>query len=68
LFYEKCLAIPDLSARGAFINRGQGWVARKLRKMLPKIRDDIMHSDLTAMLKGHDENIARVNAVLNEPH
>jgi nitronate monooxygenase len=68
LFYEKCLAIPDLSARGAFINRGQGWVTRKLRKMLPKIRDDIMHSDLTAMLKGHDENIARVNAVLNEPH
>jgi len=60
-FYEKCLAIPDLSERLAFINRGQGWVVRKLREKLPKIRDDAMHADLSAMLKTHEINIARAN-------
>jgi hypothetical protein len=63
-FYGKCLAISDLKERVAFINRGQGWVARKLREMLPRVRDDAMHAEFTAMLKGHDENIARANAVL----
>jgi nitronate monooxygenase len=58
-FYEKCLAIPDIDTRVAFINRGQGWVVKKLRQMLPKIRDDVMHADLAAMLAGHEENIRR---------
>ena len=44
-FYEKCLAIADLSQRAAFINRGQGWVVRRLREMLPRTRDDAMHAD-----------------------
>jgi nitronate monooxygenase len=60
-FYEKCLAIPDPAERIAFINRGQGWVARKLREMLPRIRDDAMHADLSAMLTTHEVNIARAN-------
>jgi len=63
-FYEKCMAIADLRARMAFLNRGQGWVARKLREMLPKTRDDAMHADFTAMLKSHEENIARANEAL----
>jgi nitronate monooxygenase len=58
-FYEKCLAIPDLPARIAFINRGQGWVVKKLREMLPKVRDDGLHADFTAMLVSHEENIKR---------
>ena len=64
-FYEKCLAIPDLAERIAFINRGQAWVARKLREMLPKIRDDAMHADLTAMLRIHETNISRADQELN---
>jgi nitronate monooxygenase len=64
-FYEKCLAIPDVSERVAFINRGQGWVVRKLREMVPKIRDDAMHADLSAMLKTHEINIARANQELD---
>ena len=64
-FYEKCLAIPDLGERVAFINRGQGWVVRKLQEALPKVRDDAMHADFTAMLKCHEENIVRVNAELS---
>lgn len=63
-FYEKCLAIGDLTERVAFINRGQGWVARKVRDMLPKVRDDAMHADLTAMLESHEENIARASAAI----
>ena len=60
-FYEKCMAIADLSERMAFLNRGQGWVARKLREILPKTRDDGMHADFSEMLKSHEDNIARTN-------
>ena len=63
-FYEKCLVIADPAERIAFINRGQGWVVRKLREMLPKVRDDAMHADLSAMLKTHEENIERANQAL----
>jgi len=58
-FYGKCLAIADLRERIAFINRGQGWVVRRVREMLPKIRDDAMHADFEAMLGTHEVNIAR---------
>ena len=39
-FYGKAMAIADLGERIAFLNRGQGWVVRKLREMLPRVRDD----------------------------
>jgi hypothetical protein len=65
-FYEKCLALPDLAERAAFINRGQGWVARKLRQTLPKISNGKMHADLSAMLHSHEDNIARTNAFLKD--
>jgi nitronate monooxygenase len=60
-FYEKCLAIGDLKERIAFINRGQGWVVKKLREMLPKVRENGMHADFTAMLVSHEENIRRAS-------
>jgi nitronate monooxygenase len=60
-FYEKCLVITDLKERIAFINRGQGWVVKKLREMLPKVRDDAMHADFKAMLESHEENIRRAS-------
>jgi superfamily I DNA/RNA helicase len=56
-FYGKAMAISDIPGRMAFLNRGQGWVVRKLRDMLPKIRDDALHADLAAMLSSHEENI-----------
>ena len=63
-FQEKCLAIEGMAERIAFLNRGQGWVVKKLREMLPKVRDDSLHRDLTEMLQSHEVNIARTNEVL----
>jgi len=63
-FQGKCLAIEGMPERLAFLNRGQGWVVRKLKEMLPKVRDDHLHSDLSAMLKSHETNIQRTNDVL----
>ncbi len=63
-FQEKAMAIEGLPERIAFLNRGQGWVVRKLREMLPKVRDDALHRDLAEMLQSHEANIARANEAL----
>lgn len=63
-FYAKAMAIPDLVNRLAFLNRSQGWVVRKLKALLPTIRDEAIYTDLAAMLASHERNIARVAAQL----
>jgi hypothetical protein len=63
-FYEKAMAIGDLLERVAFLNRGQGWVARKLRELLPRVRDPALNADLADMLQSHEDNIARANDVV----
>jgi hypothetical protein len=63
-FQEKALAIAGMPERIAFLNRGQGWVVKKLREMMPKVRDDGLHRDLTEMLGAHEVNIARANDAL----
>lgn len=60
-FFDKAAAIGDLRERVKFINRGQGWVVRELRKALPRIRDDALHAQMTAMLAGHEANIAKAS-------
>jgi hypothetical protein len=60
-FYEKAMAIENPGERIAFLNRGQGWVARKLRDMLPRVRDNRLHADLSEMLRSHEVNIALAN-------
>jgi hypothetical protein len=62
-FYGKAMAIADLGERIAFLNRGQGWVARKLREMLPRVRDNRLHTDLSEMLRSHEANIALADDV-----
>jgi hypothetical protein len=37
---------------------------RKLKEMLPKVRDDALHRDLLEMLQSHEANIRRANDVL----
>lgn len=60
-FYDRAMAVTDLRERIALLNRGQGWVVRKLREMLPRIRDGGLHADLSAMLRSHEINIALAN-------
>ena len=63
-FYGKAMAIADLGERITFLNRGQGWVVRKLREMLPRVRDNQLHTDLTEMLRSHEANIALATEVV----
>ena len=63
-FYEKAMAIGDARERLAFLNRGQGWVVRKLRDLLPRVPHEGLRGDLSGMLQSHEANIARVNAAL----
>jgi hypothetical protein len=58
-FYERAIAIDGMAARLAFLNRGQGWVAKKLRMALPRIAEDNVHAALKEMLATHDANIER---------
>jgi len=60
-FYDKAMAIADLDERIAFLNRGQGWVVRKLREILPRVRNDRLHADFTEMLRSHEANIDLAN-------
>jgi Domain of unknown function (DUF6306) len=62
-FYGKAMAIEDLGERITFLNRGQAWVVRKLREMLPRLRSDRLHADLSEMLHSHEANIALATEV-----
>ena len=59
-FYEKAIAIEDLKDRLLFLNRGQGWVVRRLEKLIPRIQESDIRSQLQAMLDAHIQNIQRV--------
>jgi nitronate monooxygenase len=59
-FYERAMAIADLPQRLAFLNKGQAWVVRKLRTLLPKIRSERIHGDIMAILVSHEENIEHI--------
>ena len=63
-FEGKAMAIADLPERIAFLNRGQAWVVRKLKEMLPKVRDEPLHRDLSDMLHAHEINIERAAEAL----
>lgn len=56
-FYEKLMAVEAIDARLDLLNRGQGWVVRKLQEALPRIGDNALHGDLTEMLEVHERNI-----------
>jgi nitronate monooxygenase len=65
-FYGKAMAIADLGERIVFLNRGQGWVVRKLRDMLTRVGDDSLRADLTEMLRSHEDNIALANKAVGQ--
>jgi hypothetical protein len=61
-FYERAMAIDDIADRIVFLNRGQGWVVRKLRELIPKVRDASLSADLHHMLSSHVANITLANS------
>lgn len=65
-FYGKAMAIADLGERIVFLNRGQGWVVRKLRDMLVWVEDESLRADLTEMLRSHEDNIALANKAVDQ--
>lgn len=56
-FLERCMAIPDIGERIDFLNRGQGWVARRLREVIPTVSDQELLAELQNMLDVHVNNI-----------
>src|SRR5579863_3644795 len=63
-FYDKAMAIEDLPDRMRLLNRGQGWVVRKLSEALPRISERQLHADLTEMLQAHELNIERLDNLI----
>lgn len=56
-FLEKAVAKEGLDARLAFLNKGQGWVVRKLEEAIPRISNPALRDDLDDMLVRHRVNI-----------
>lgn len=59
-FLEKAMAIEDIDERLNFLNRGQEWVVKKLRHLLPRVLDGSLHGQLREMLESHDSNTQRL--------
>jgi len=66
-FHAKAMAIASLPERMAFLNRGQGWVVKKLQALVPRVREPGIQDELLAMLSSHRENIERVATRLAAP-
>jgi hypothetical protein len=64
-FCEKLAALPALDDRLELLNRGQGWVVRKLSEAVPKIADDPLRADLNEMLAAHRHNIERCTRLVD---
>jgi hypothetical protein len=62
-FYGKAMAISDVAERirSDFSTGPEGWVVRKLRQVLPRVRNDGLHADLSEMLGAHEANITLAN-------
>lgn len=58
-FHTKLRTLSAWDQRLALLDRGQGWVVRQLREILPRIGDDWLFRDLTRMLDTHLRNIER---------
>lgn len=65
-FAEKALAIEGKAERLAFLNRGQGWVAREVAKALPRIPYAHMREGLEEMYETHRDNITRTENLIEQ--
>lgn len=65
-FAEKALAVEGKADKLAFLNRGQGWVAREIAKALPRIPYPHMREGLEEMHSTHRENIQNCEAMIEK--
>lgn len=63
-FVGKALKIEGRVARLKFLNRGQDWVARKIREALPGLEDAAVRDALAAMHESHLLNIEACEALV----
>lgn len=63
-FYRKGLELTDWRARLQFLNRGQGWVARRISEALPRLAPSAARDALREMHESHLANIARCEQLL----
>jgi 5,10-methenyltetrahydrofolate synthetase len=63
-FFQMALAIQGDRERLAFLNRGQGWVARQIAAALPRVADPRIRKALQAMQDSHLANIDICQGVL----
>lgn len=62
-FLDKALAVEGRAGRLQFLNRGQGWVARKIAEALPSVKEDFVRNALAAMHESHLLNIEACEAL-----
>jgi nitronate monooxygenase len=62
-FYDKALAIRNWRARLDFLNRGQGWVARRIAAALPQLPASATRAMLQEMHVSHVKNIAQCESL-----
>jgi hypothetical protein len=63
-FYRKGLAINGWRARVDFLNRGQGWLAKRIAAALPRISQVGARAVLQTMHDSHLANIERCDQLL----
>jgi nitronate monooxygenase len=65
-FVEKVRAVTGLVPKLQLLNRGQGWVVRKIDEMLASISDPALAAFLRAMADGHRVNISTLETRLKD--
>lgn len=65
-FADKLMALDGIVEQLRFLNRGQGWVARKVEALLPTLTDRAVRDFFTEMLDTHRKNIAWAEKMIKQ--
>jgi len=65
-FLERALRVEGLRERLAFLNRGQGWVIRRVEATIPRISDPEISAALAEMLEIHIRNVAACDEIAKD--
>jgi nitronate monooxygenase len=65
-FADKLLAIDGIVEQLRFLNRGQGWVLRKIEALVPTLTDQTMRDFFSEMLDTHRKNIAWAEKMIEQ--